>query len=79
MVVFGRFSVGLSEPLVGLVDRPQQFVERGGLFDGPGAIECRPESIKVVTGEQSDRHDAILWHENSDKLIHVSRETLLSG
>ena len=45
---------------VGLVDRPQQFVERRRFLDRPDPIERGAEQIQISLREQADGHDALL-------------------
>lgn len=50
------------ELLIGLIDRPQEFVERRRLLDWPDTRKGGPENAEVTACEQSDCYDPFLSH-----------------
>lgn len=50
------------EFLIGLIDRPQEFVERRRLLHGPSTRESRPEDAEVAARQQSYCYDPVLGH-----------------
>ena len=60
---------GLLILAVGLVDRPQQFVERRGFLHWPGPIERGAKQSQISLREQADGHDALVHGKTLRNLI----------
>jgi len=71
-----KITFGAHQTLVCFVDGAKQFAEGRRFLDRPHTVERRTEKIKVATGEQSDRHDAILSQKALRNLIYVRNNVL---
>lgn len=55
------------ELAIGIVDRPQKFVEMRSFLDRPDSIKRRPQKVQITPRQKADRdysirHSCTLWN-----------------